>query len=413
MDKKKEFKDFLKKIRQHRKENYWDVSFDPDIDLDHFENAILTDFCNKKDVVNKGRVTFSNKNISIEAHEFSRENTAIDKSILIQKIDFDCCDFYGNNGGKKITIKDCKFHKCYFSFSVFNDINFMNCKFESCSFSQAKFYRCIFDASCTFYNISISGGKTKFINTEINPIGLFKKIYKPFEDKPESYKGKDINKERYLLARSIVKLSRNILESNHSCSNDDLYYLSLKNLHLVKLEEKKLYNASKISDIRENIKRKKLDCGSRENKEKRYIFTNKIKAWFFTFKKPAYFFEDKVIKLFGFMNSWGGSLQRLFFIGFSILVFYCLIYMCMDNGSVNYMVSDSRISVVHAEKWYYFLSSLIKSFDVTFLAGYTKHISNSDGLLKQYVLLSNMLLGLFWYAVAIPSLINKISVTRL
>lgn len=314
---------------------------------------------------------------------------------------------------KKITIKDCKFYKCYFSFSVFNDVNFINCRFESCSFAQSKFFRCIFDSSCTFFGMSISGGKTKFIRTEIDAIKLFNKIHKPFESKVDYYKDKDINKENYLLARSVVKLSRNILESNQACSNDDLYYSSLKNLYLGKLKERKLYNLKKISDIKDNVKRKKIECNHREDKERLYSFKNKCKIILLNLKKPAFVLEEKIIKTFGFMNSWGGSLQRLFLIGFSILIAYCFIYMYMDNGSVYYVSDNSGATLIHTKDWYYFISSLIKSFDVTFLAGYTKHISNSDGLLKQCVLLSNMLVGLFWYAVAIPSLINKISVTRL
>ncbi|MEH3675301.1 hypothetical protein POW18_23435, partial [Enterobacter roggenkampii] len=89
------------------------------------------------------------------------------------------------------------------------------------------------------------------------------------------------------------------------------------------------------------------------------------------------------------------------------------IYSIMDLGYVTYKSSDGITEKIHVEGYYYIMSSIIKSFDITFLAGYTKHISNTDGLFKQFTILSNMLMGLFWYAVAIPSLINKISINRL
>lgn len=85
----------------------------------------------------------------------------------------------------------------------------------------------------------------------------------------------------------------------------------------------------------------------------------------------------------------------------------------MDAGFVTRTTISGTAEKIHVSEFYYIVSSLIKSFDITFLAGYTKHVTSNDSLFKQCIVLSNMLCGLFWYAVAIPSLINKISVTRL
>lgn len=56
---------------------------------------------------------------------------------------------------------------------------------------------------------------------------------------------------------------------------------------------------------------------------------------------------------------------------------------------------------------------MIQSLDITFLAGYTKYSLATDPPNQQLILLSNMILGLFWYGVSLPTLINKISVARL
>lgn len=404
-----DFKEYLRTIRNHRKDNYWDVCYESDIDLSQFSLIPLLDAVNPS----KGRIKISCKNISIQKDDLVNINIAPDKSLFLERVEFDICDFHGNNVGRKITFEDCAFHKCYFSFSEFNDVNFVNCKFESCSFAQAKFYRCIFDDSCTFYKISISGGKTKFINSEINAVKMFRHLYKAFDKDSLHYKKDNLSNERYRLARSVVKLSRNILESNQSCANDDLYFIALKNLYLMKLEERRFNNLKIISDVVNNIKKKIHECSSRENKEYKYFLKNISKTCFLWCKKPAFYIEHKIIHIFGFANAWGGSLQRLFLLGFLILIGFGTLYFFVDDGYVNHLNRVGMVEKIHVEGWYRFLSSFIKSFDVTFLAGYTKHITNSDGLFKQLLLLSNMLLGLFWYAVAIPSLINKISVTRL
>lgn len=409
MNKNKVFKEFLSRVREHRKENHWDVCYDPSINLALFSNGVISDYRN--DSYTGGQV--KNKNISLEREQLSEDPDAPDKSLFLKGVEFECCDFYGNNGGKKMNIENCNFHKCYFSFSEFNDVNFKNCKFESCSFSQSRFYRCSFDPSCEFYKITISGGKTIFSSTEINAIDFFHKIYMPFEERKDEYIGKNLTKERYLLSRSIVKLSRTILNSNQECANDDLYYNALKNLCLNKLEERRWCNLDKINDLCGKIKEKIESTRSRSDKEWWFIFKKSCDVLFLSLKRPFYIFEKFIMSLFGFINNWGGSLQRLFFFGFSLLLSYCFLYAFIDNGFVTITSPSGVIEKIHAEKWYYFLSSLIKSFDVTFLAGYTKHVTSYDSLFKQLVLLSNMLLGLFWYAVAIPSLINKISVTRL
>lgn len=411
MEQDDKFKNFLKTIRLHRKENNWDVVYNPKIDLTVFENAILTDIPN----TTKSKNIVNNKNISIEKNDLRHDDASPDKSLFIQEVKFDSCDFSGSNLGKKITIKNCEFHLCYFSFSRFNDVNFVNCKFNSCSFSQSRFYRCIFDENCKFYNLSISGSSTKFEDTEINAISFFKKTYEAFNEKPESYKDLNLPEEEYRLAKSIVKLSRNILASTQSCSNDDFYYSSLKNLCLKKINEKKYYNLKRIATLSSNIEEKKVECKTTESKEIWYILTSSFKVKCLKARQHTYHIEKIIVKLFGFMNNWGGSIQRVLAIGFAILMAYSVLYFVMDKGWVNYATDTEGVKIahVHTESIYFFFSSLIKSFDITFLAGYTKHISNHDSLFKQYVLLSNMLIGLFWYAVAIPSLINKISVTRL
>lgn len=59
------------------------------------------------------------------------------------------------------------------------------------------------------------------------------------------------------------------------------------------------------------------------------------------------------------------------------------------------------------------MKSIIQSFDITFLAGYTKYVNARDDYGIQLICLTNMLLGLVWYAISIPTVINKISINRI
>ncbi|WP_290435334.1 hypothetical protein, partial [Aeromonas caviae] len=52
--------------------------------------------------------------------------SGVKERVKIEGAFFDECDIQGNNGGMKITFKNCKFEKVYFGYSKVNDVNFEN-----------------------------------------------------------------------------------------------------------------------------------------------------------------------------------------------------------------------------------------------------------------------------------------------
>lgn len=400
-------KKFLTNVRDHRKNNYWDVTFDKEIELSDFKNITIKEAseCEYSDI--------KCNNIYIGFDDISKNDMNPDISLNIEYKKFEKCDFSGNNGGKKMTFKNCSFLLCYFSFSEFNDVNFINCEFESCSLSQSKFYRCIFDEDCSFYKISITGKSIIFTQTEISACKLLNNIYKPYLHREELYNEKGLNKviEDYRMNKSILKLSKTIMESNKT-SSDDLFFDSVKNIFLKKINEKKSHNKKRIFDLTESIENKKKEVLNKRDKALFFIIKSKMKIFLLKARRPTFFLDKAVMKTFGTMNCWGGSLPRVFLFGIGILLFYALIYGLMDGGFA-YTMKDGITGITEVKPLYYIVNSLLKSFDITFLAGYTKHVTMYDSITKQAVLLSNMLIGLFWYSVLIPTLINKISVTKL
>lgn len=59
-----------------------------------------------------------------------------------------------------------------------------------------------------------------------------------------------------------------------------------------------------------------------------------------------------------------------------------------------------------------FSRALMASFDITTLVGYTKHSATSSPSTTQIFYALNMVLSLWWYAIFVPTVINRISRVR-
>ena len=370
----------------HRHRCFWEVIYDEKIDLSEFKLLKINDINAKK--CNGDH--FKNYVIDISFEKINSTTTEnikkLSKRLIIENTHFDSCDIIGNNGGCKITFKNCKFSKVYFGYSILNDINFENCSFFECSFSLTRFYRCIFDEKCKFKKISISGGKTNFVNCAIDAENLLYNTFRYATREYCSIQGLDYKEQQYRMFSSLVKLSRNILSSVSSVGDDDIYYKAIKSLFKLKIEERQ----------------RKREYNSTPSKEKRKIFDLILPLLNFllSFTFPI---EKAILNSFGFINGWGGSFIRCIFFGF--LIFF--------SFSLYYIIESCFFSKINESVFFIISKGMIKSIDITFLAGYTKYTTAGDEPLKQFVNLLNMMFGLVWYAVSFPTLINKISIARI
>lgn len=66
--------------------------------------------------------------------------------------------------------------------------------------------------------------------------------------------------------------------------------------------------------------------------------------------------------------------------------------------------------------WLGFSQSIVEafmiSFDVSIVAGYTKHAFREIDFWQQVLLAFNLALGVLWYAILIPTLVNRVSRAR-
>ncbi len=112
--------------------------------------------------------------------------------------------------------------------------------------------------------------------------------------------------------------------------------------------------------------------------------------------------ELSILRLSGAINAWGFSLARPALVGLAIILLFAVIYRltgitCDGDGIV--MSCTNKLAIM-------------TSFDVSLLVGYTKHASEKTSWLAQLVYGCNALIGLWWYAVFVPTVINRISRVR-
>ena len=158
------------------------------------------------------------------------------------------------------------------------------------------------------------------------------------------------------------KFSRVLLKNAEGHGDDDAYYGAVKTYLNQSLKSK--------------IHKAKYEFFNGQNKLKHG--SNYLAAYF----------ELVLLNISGFVNCWGKSIARPAIIGVVLTGAFGFLY-----GS---MIDD-------------FQKGLIKGFDITFLVGYTKYASSTDPVYLQLIYGVNAFFGLWWYAVLVPTLINRIS----
>jgi hypothetical protein len=106
-----------------------------------------------------------------------------------------------------------------------------------------------------------------------------------------------------------------------------------------------------------------------------------------------FYLEFFLLRISGWVNGWGASVARPAIVGVLI-------------GSA-FMILYRYTGVANS-----FKLAAMKAFDVTLLFGYTKHASTGTCFSEQVKYAANAFLGLWWYAIFVPTVINRISRVR-
>lgn len=275
---------------------------------------------------------------------------------------FDTCDFSGNFEHGQIKFKNCSFINCDFgSNSVWSKTKFNHCKFINCSFTLSEFKDCFF-YECTWKDTTFNGS-TKLINTLVSDAcGLVDSGYTNLDTAVLEGKNVIPKHQIWRLDQSKAKLSRMLMQGGEHHGDDHAYYTGVKSY---------LTQAVKAS-------RSKARYNSVNGPRKKF---NMVLGWLLSF-------ELLILNLSGWLNSWGQSIAKPAIFGLGMTLAFGAGY-AWEQGSLSL--------------------GLIKAFDITFLIGYTKHSTLEACMPKQLLYAGNAFLGLWWYAIMVPCLVNRIS----
>ena len=267
---------------------------------------------------------------------------------------FTMCDFCGDLTGRTIT--NCTFDRCYWNRSVWTNVKFQKCKFEKSSFSFAHFNNCQFN-DCSFEDIGISGNETKFTNCIIDPQKLINAAYTNTNKKVLKHHRKEVSFQIKALEQSKAKVARQLNLNNNFYS--EFFYSGIR--------------VATLQEIKARIAERKYHI-------KWYLL---IPLLFLL----GDYIEYVLWKVLGALNGWGEKTIRVLVFGLFLVLLFAFIY------------RFSNISPT-------FGKAFIRSFDISIVAGYSKICNVS------WLELLNLVLGMIWYSIAIPTVINKLTRTR-
>lgn len=345
--------------RKRRTDSFWEPIFDP-IEREEFP-AHDWNFTND---LMPHHVTF----------RFSDLQDAIKNRRTRQKfqnINFHKCDFSGifDFTPSAIVFIECTFDQCDFGLSTWNNTKFTKCIFKRSSISQTRWTDCDF-RDCIWNDIGMSGTGTDFERTTItNPIAFIKSAYTNLDlrtlnkyNRKTSYQKMRLESTKATIARSLAKSFANIGE-------EGAFYESIK-AHS---------NQSCISGISTSL----YNLANCSPKHKLGYFIQYL----------IHFIDYLLLNAAGTINGWGKSISRPAIIGIGLIFLFALVYRFYCPALSNYQ-------------------SVVKSIEITLLIGYTNHSSSSTPDALHFIVLVNMILGLAWYVIFIPTLVNRICRVR-
>lgn len=289
----------------------------------------------------------------------------------IKSYEFVECDFIGyfKSG---LAFNNCSFERCDFGSTTWRGTKFTDCTFDKCSFTLATFEQCQFN-DCKWIDAGISGTETKLFDTVIgNPESFISAGYTNLDSDVLSQHGNSSPAYQLMrLEETKMKLARIVLSNNERNAEDSVYYESVKVYLLQTLRAKKQQSKFQIFHGKKRV---------------RNVVT-------FAFCK----LEELVIGLSGTLNGWGGNLARAASIGLILIAVFAGVYFALGQPEPTPIT------------W---KLAFIKSFDITLLVGYTKHATSALGWKTQALYGANAMLGLWWYAIFVPTVINRICRVR-
>lgn len=338
-----------------RQRNYWEPVYAPSESLKPF---IEFDW-NTVNYPSIKKVHCNAETLSAKTAQYKRHN--------IKSIDFDTCDFDGDFNFTKLTFIKCRFFNCDFKSSKWLETKFSACHFEKTSLSTSKFMDCQFN-ECTWKNIGISSNEMYISGTRItNPHDFIQAAYTNTDASVLNQFNTSPAYQNYRLEGTKAKVARTLLTSIQDHGDDDAFFDGVK------------------AYITQNLIAKIAD--------KKYLRTQNSSAFKYVKNAGIEFalrLELSIVSLSGWINGWGGKLGRALVAGITLILVFWAFY------GVSGFVPGS-------------IQSGLAAIEITLLVGYTKYASSQAPISSQIAYATNMVFGLWWYTVFVPTIVNRVS----
>lgn len=340
--------------RKRRLSNWWEPFHEPGANQDFVD----------------GEWDFKN-NMKPTRTRFRPDNTTDTK--IFRDIHFYKCDFEGAFDYRIVFI-GCTFEMTDFGLTTFKKAKFTSCHFQSTSFTMCSLLDCEM-RDCTFERINISGNETDLAKTLVtNPIAFFKGAKAHVEHLPAE---KSALKQKLKMVETKSTVARRIMATLSEEGSETSFYEGVK--------------ANTLLECRARMARSILAVMSAFNNKDLSYFKKLLIVLAQTF--TLFFAAADLVLLYimGAINAWGASLTRPLIFGSFIVFLFSLTYWLFGHSMSN---------------------SALKSLEIWFLFGYTKYANLSDSTTTSWVQISNAVAGLCWYAITIPTIVNKLTRVR-
>lgn len=297
----------------------------------------------------------------------------------IDSVRFTDCDFSGEFE-KPVYFVDCTFDRCDLGLSKFVRAKFTRCRFTLTSFTQCTLVNSEL-RDCIYDRIGFSGNETQIEGTLITNPDFFvtaaytNVLYLPTE------KSWLIQKLR--LEETKSTFSRAILANLTNEGSDVAFYSAVR---ISTIQECRAKIAIAIRSIIEA-------CTFKEGNSLNLKWYSRL--WKGLSGVLSFFggvIDWIILHAFGLLNGWGASLARPVAIGAIIMFGY----------------GYSYHHYFGAELW----QGVKKATEIMLLFGYTAYFNPSSPCPDSNVVFSNALIGVLWYIVTVPTIVNKLTRIR-
>lgn len=273
---------------------------------------------------------------------------------------FSCCDFRGSI--EKASFTKCEFLGCYFTGTHWKMVKFSRCRFQKCHFLHTDFLDCRF-LECEFARISVSADHFRCETTEIDVTTFLAGVTTNLNYLPPNVPG---GYQTSRLVRDKAKLARILYRSNQELFGRQFF-----------AAHKELIVYSILADIEEQ-RFEEIRPRSVPKRRRRASFLCR------TFMS---FIDLRTVQAAGGLTKWGQSIARPLFFILGVMFLFALLYLYIFNLKRG--------------------EAILRSLDVSFVAGYTGHIPVTDSPALRITTLINLMVGIYWYSLIVPVITRK------